>query len=41
LSVRQILKDFPAALHHWEALNQWNLGVEAWRASIESRLSWY
>jgi HD-like signal output (HDOD) protein len=41
LSVRQVLSAFPAALHHWESLDKWNLGEEAWRASIESRLSWY
>ena len=41
LSVRQILSKLPAALRHWETLDQWNLGEEAWRARIEARLSWY
>lgn len=41
LSVPQILSKLPAALHHWETLDQWSLGEEAWRARIESRLGWY
>jgi HD-like signal output (HDOD) protein len=41
IGVRQVLSKFPSALPHWETLDQWGLGAEAWRASIESRLSWY
>ncbi len=41
LSVPQVLSKVPAALRHWETLDQWSLGEEAWRARIESRLSWY
>ncbi len=41
MSVREILSKLPSALPHWEALDLWNLGEEAWRGQIESRLSWY
>ena len=41
MSIRQVLINFPAALQHWEAMDQWNLGMEAWQAAIETRLSWY
>jgi HD-like signal output (HDOD) protein len=41
LSVREVVSKLPAALRHWKTLDQWNLGEEAWRSSIEPRLSWY
>jgi hypothetical protein len=41
MSVREILSKLPSALPHWEALDLWDLGEEAWRGEIESRLSWY
>lgn len=40
-SLRQVLSNFPAALQHWEARDQWNLGMEAWQTAIETRLNWY
>ncbi len=41
MSVRQTLSKLPSALRHWESLDHWKLGEKAWRASIESMLSWY
>jgi HD-like signal output (HDOD) protein len=41
LSVPEILSKLPSALPQWKALDYWNLGEEAWRAKIESQLSWY
>jgi hypothetical protein len=41
MSVREILSKHPAALHHWGALDRFQLGEKAWRASIEPRLTWY
>jgi hypothetical protein len=39
--VAEILSKLPVAFRRWEALQEWRLGQEAWRARIEPRLAWY